>query len=89
MYDTYGRYDTCPDCTRDPADCTCFGPVMKWGGPRRVTFNAYLPERPIFETITAYVFGDDGQHLHVQMPGDDTIRLIASSRIITIEEGQS
>ena len=78
--------DTCTTCRRDPADCICFGPVMKWGGLQRVTFNAYLPERPIFETINAFVFGDDGKHLHVQLPGDDTVRMIASSRVITIEE---
>lgn len=78
--------DNCTTCRRDPADCVCFGPVMKWGGLQRVTFNAHRPERPIFETVSAFVFGDDGSHLHVQLPGDDTVRLIASSRVITIEK---
>jgi len=76
--------DTCTTCRQDPADCTCYGPVLKWGGIKKVTFNAYLRERPIFETINAYVFGDDGSHLHVQMPGDEHVRLIASSRVIDI-----
>lgn len=78
--------DTCPGgCGQDPGDCLCLGPLRKWGGLKSVTYNAYLPERPIFETIRAFVFGDDGRHLHVQMPGDE-IRMIASSRVISIEE---
>lgn len=79
--------DNCDGCGEQPPDCACHGPVVKWGGIKKVTFNAYLPERPIFETINAYVFGDDGQHLHVQLPGDEQVRLIASSKIIDITGG--
>lgn len=80
--------DHCPRCGTDPADCTCFGPVTKWGGIKRVTFNAGYLDRPIFQTIDAYVFGDDGRHLHVQMPGD-AVREIASRRVVMIEEPTS
>lgn len=59
--------------------------MSRGDGLKSVTFNAYLPERPIFETIRAFVLGDDGRHLRVQMPGDE-VRLIASSRVISIEE---
>lgn len=77
--------DCCDRCGIELTECTCFGPAIKWGGIKRVTFNAGWPDRPIFDTVSAFVFGDDGQHVHIQMPGDKP-RLIASSRIITIEE---
>jgi len=78
--------DTCEGCGEQPPDCACHGPVVKWGGLQKVTFNAYTPDRPIFETVTCYVFGDDGRHLHIQIPGD-AVRKIASSRVIDITGG--
>ena len=80
--------DTCRRCGIDLSECTCFGPAIKWGGIKRVTFNGGWLDRPIFQTVDAFVFGDDGRHLHIQMPGD-AVRKIASRRVIMIEEVMS
>lgn len=86
MHDLPDRLeDWCRRCDHDVADCTCFGPANKWGGLKQVTFNAGRMDRPIFQTINAFVFGEDTRHLHIQMPGD-AMRKIAIGRVIMIDE---
>lgn len=77
--------DWCKGCDSDISECHCFGPATKWGGLKQVTFNAGFLDKPIFQTVEAFVFGEDGKHLHIQMPGD-AMRKIAIRRVIMIDE---